>query len=164
MESRLQARRLALANPVYRATRYSATSAALLGRTLTGTTTIAGGAPSYVPRDHQRTTQNPSAPYATNMVAITAIVTTANPLRGTLTCIVGGSANIVAMTKTGSVYSAFIPAFTAGTQVSYFITAGMILTTRHQWAAVYTSWECDEFPPVITNVTQSPTLPTSLDP
>ena len=71
-----------LDNAVYRATRYSATHPALAGRTLIGTNTITGAAPSYISAPTiSGTTQIPTAPYSTNTVLVTATVTNSQSCR-----------------------------------------------------------------------------------
>lgn len=73
-----------LSNPVYRATRYSATYPALVGRTLAGTNTITGGLPSYVSVGGDVTNRlpiiqsvsiTPSSPTSNDSVFVTATVT-----------------------------------------------------------------------------------------
>jgi len=114
-----------LYNPVYRATRYSTNHPALSGRLLTGTTTIAGGVPLYVSAPTiSGITLAPAAPTATNTVWVTASVTTNSTVVSvSLITIVGTSTNTTAMSKTGSVYGATIPAYAAGTVVNYYLSA-----------------------------------------
>ena len=114
-----------LANPVYRATRYPATHPALAGHALAGGNTIAGNAPSYVSAPTiSNVVCSPSAPAPTNTVQVTATVTTNSPISAvSLTTIVGGSTNTVAMTNIGAGYAATIPAYTNGTLVRYYLSA-----------------------------------------
>lgn len=114
-----------LDNPVYRATRYSSTYSAFMGRTLTGTNTITGDLPSYISAPAiSSITQTPGAPLSTNPVIISATVTNNRTVAGvTLTYITGSNTNSLAMTFSGSLYTAQIPAFAAGTVVLYFISA-----------------------------------------
>ena len=157
-----------LSNPVYRATRYSTTYAAFAGHTLAGSNTIAGSMPSYISAPNiSGTTQNPVSPYSTNTVSVSATITNNRVVTSaTLTYIVGTSTNAVAMTNTDTVYSATIPAYTAGALVRYFLSAaddfgntgtGTLYSYTVQAGAT-------NFPPVISNVTQSPTSPASTDP
>ncbi len=134
-----------LANPVYRATRFSASAPALSGRTLTGAATIAGGTPTYISAPSiSGVTQMPLLPSATNTVAISATITNnQNVASAALAYVVGASTTTVAMTHVGSLYSATIPANTAGTLVRYFISAA------------------DDFGNAITNTTQSYTVQAS---
>ncbi len=114
-----------LYNAVYRATRYTAASPALSGRILTAGNTIAGGNPSYIGAPLiSGMTQTPLSPYATNTVAISAAITNNQGVASaTLAYMVGASTTSLAMTHGGALYSATIPAYAAGTQVRYFITA-----------------------------------------
>ena len=114
-----------LYNAVYRATRYSATHPALAGRTLTGSNTIAGSAPSYISAPTiSGVTRSPSAPASTNTVVVSATITNSRTVASaTLTYIVGASTNAIAMTNNGALYSATIPACSNNTPVSYFISA-----------------------------------------
>ena len=114
-----------LYNAVYRATRYNTNHPALYGRIHVGSTTIAGGAPRYVSAPViSGITLTPSAPTATNTVWVTASVTTNSTVASVLlTTCVGGSTNTMAMSRTGSVYGATIPAYSAGTVVNYYLCA-----------------------------------------
>jgi phosphodiesterase/alkaline phosphatase D-like protein len=79
------------------------------------------------------TTNTPAAPTATDLVWVTATVTGGTNLsQVTLTCIVGGSTNTMAMLDDGAhhdgaegdgVYGAQIPAFAPGTMVRYYVRA-----------------------------------------
>jgi phosphodiesterase/alkaline phosphatase D-like protein len=79
------------------------------------------------------TTNTPAAPTATDPVWVTAAVTGGTNLsQVTLTCIVGGSTNTIAMLDDGAhhdgaagdgVYGAQIPAFAGGTLVRYYVRA-----------------------------------------
>ena len=157
-----------LDNAVYRATRFSATHPALAGRTLTGTNTITGTVPSYISAPTiSGTTQNPAAPYPTNTVSVTATVTNNGAVASvTLAYIVGSTTNTIAMTNSGTVYGALIPAQAASTLVRYFISAQDDFgNTATDTLRSYTvQGGAMNLPPVITNVTQSPATPTSADP
>jgi len=158
-----------LANPVWRACRYSATDPALSGRTLIGTNTIAGVAPSYISAPSiSGVTQTPASPYATNTVLVTATITNNQAVTSaSLTYMVGAASNSIAMTNSGTLYSASIPAFSAGTLVSYFVSAAdafdnTAIDTPHTYTVQHGS--LTNSPPWIGSVTQSPTVPTSVDP
>ena len=157
-----------LDNAVYRATRYSATHPALAGRTLTSTNTITGTAPSYISAPTiSGTTQNPSAPYPTNSVSVTATVTNNGAVASvTLTYIVGSTTNATVMTNAGTAYVALIPAQASSTLVRYFISAQDDFgNTATDTLRSYTvQGGATNLAPVITNVTQSPATPTSADP
>ena len=114
-----------LYNPVYRATRYSSTHPAFTGRTLAGTNTITGGCPAYISAPTiSGVSRTPAAPYSSSTVLVTATVTNSRAVSTvTLTYIVGTSTNTIAMTNTGSLYSASIPAKAAGTLVRYYLVA-----------------------------------------
>ncbi len=114
-----------LYNAVYRATRYSATHPALAGRTLTGSTTIAGGEPAYISAPTiSGATRSPAAPASTNTVVVSATITNSLAVASAmLTYVVGTSTNAVTMTNAGALYSAAIPAHSNSTTVRYFISA-----------------------------------------
>ena len=123
-----------LYNPVYRATRYSATDSALSGRTLQGSTTITGGSPSYISTPTiSGVTLSPSSPGATNTVWVTATITNNGVVASALlTYIIGSTNTTLTMYDDGahhdgtagdSVYGAQIPAFAAGTRVKYCLSA-----------------------------------------
>jgi len=123
-----------LYNPVYRATRYSATDPALSGRTLQGATTITGGAPSYIsPPTISGVALNPSSPKAADSAWVTAAVTNNGGIASVaLTYIIGSTNTTLTMYDDGAhhdgtsgdgVFGAQIPAFAAGTHVSYYLSA-----------------------------------------
>ncbi len=157
-----------LYNAVYRATRYSATDPALSGRVLIGTNTIAGVTPSYISAPNiSGVIRTPAVPYATNTVLVTATITNARSIASaTLTYVVGVASNSVAMTNSGAVYSGRIPGFSAGTLVSYFVSAEDAFdNTAVDTVRTYTVQQEDStnVPPWIGNVTQSPIIPTGMD-
>ena len=114
-----------LANPVWRATRYSSTHPALSGRTLVGTNTITGGAAFYISTPTiNHITLSPAVPTATNPVLVTASVSTNSTLAAvSLITIIGSTTNTISMARTGTVYGAMIPAYAAGTLVQYYLSA-----------------------------------------
>jgi len=114
-----------LYNPVYRATRYSSAYSAFMGHTLVGSNTVAATAPSYISAPSiGGTAINPAAPVAGTGVWVTAVITNSRSVASaTLSYMVGGVTSTVAMTATGAVYRAQIPALPAGTLVRYCLSA-----------------------------------------
>ena len=123
-----------LSNPVYRATRIPSTHLALVGRTLTPSTTIAGSAPVYISSPGiGGTARSPSAPLASDTVWVTATVTNRRTVASVkLTYLVGSTTNMVTMLDDGAHqdgaagdgrYGVQIPAYPASTFVRYFLTA-----------------------------------------
>ncbi len=157
-----------LYNAVGRATRYSPSHSAFAGHTLTGSNTIASTAPSYISAPSiSGITQNPAAPYATNTVLVLAVITNNQAVTSaTLTYVVGGASNAVAMTNSGMLYGASIPAFAAGTLVSYFVSAvDAFDNTAVDALQTYTVQQgsLTDSPPWIGSVTQISAAPASAD-
>jgi len=130
-----------LHNALYRAARYASGHSALAGRNLTGTNTITGSRPSYISAPAiSGISLSPSVPSSTSTVWVTALVTNRSSVAAaTLTYIAGVTTNTIAMTKTGAVYGAQIPAYATGTLVRYYVSAQ------------------DDFDNVATNPTGAPT-------
>ena len=161
-----------LNNPVYRATRYSATDPALSGRTLTPASTLAGVAPSYISAPTiSGVLQSPLLPVATNTVWVTASVTNNGTIAAVkLVYIVGSTTNTASLLDDGAHqdglagdgrYGVQLPAFAAGTLVRYYLYAlddfdnqatypAGAPTTTLSYAVQSAS---TNNPPVITNVT-----------
>ena len=121
-------------NALFRAYRYATNHPALINRTLTPQATITGGTPSYISASTiSGTALNPSAPIAAAPVWVTATVTNSRTVASvTLFYIVGPATNTVVMLDDGlhqdglagdGTYGGQIPAFPAGTNVSYYISA-----------------------------------------
>lgn len=161
-----------LYNAVYRATRYSPSHSAFAGHALAGSNTIAATGPTYLSAPAiGGIALIPAMPQATSTVTVSAAITNNRVVASaTLTYIVGTSTNAVAMTATGGVYIATIPAFAAGTLVRYCVSAAddfgntaSIPIRAPAETLSYTVSGDGNLPPVILGVTQTPASPTHLD-
>ena len=121
-------------NTLFRAYRYATNHLAFTGRILTPQSTITGESPSYISAPTiSGTTITPAVPTAASNVWVTSLITNSRGVASaTLTYIVGGVTNTVAMLEDGlhqdgtagdGVYGGQIPAFASGTNVSYYISA-----------------------------------------
>ena len=112
-------------NSVFRAYRYAANHPALVGRTLLAQSTITGNKPSYISAPTiSGATNTPAVPSSNEVVSVSATITNSlNVASATLTYVVSNTTNTVAMTHTGSFYSAAIPAQATGTLVRYSLSA-----------------------------------------
>ena len=121
-------------NALFRAYRFATNHPAFAGRTLTPQSTITGESPSYISAPTiSGTTITPAIPTATSSVWVTSLITNSSGVASaTLTYIVGTSTNVVTMLDDGAhqdgaagdgVYGGLIPAFAAGTNVGYYISA-----------------------------------------
>ncbi len=164
-------------NYVFRAYRYATNHPALAGRTLLAQSTITSNTPSYISAPTiTGTTITPSAPAATNSVWVTSIITNSRVVTSaTLTYIAGNTTNTVVMLDDGlhqdgaagdGIYGAQIPAFPAGTNVSYYVSAQDDFgnTATDTLRAYTVQAGPTNLPPVIANVTQLPATPTSAAP
>ena len=164
-------------NYVFRAYRYATNHPALAGRTLLAQSTITGNTPSYISAPTiSSTTITPSAPAATNSVWVSAQITNSGGVASaTLTYTVASVPTSVAMLDDGlhqdgvagdGIYGAQIPAYPAGTNVSYYVSAqdqfGNIATDTLRSYTVQSG--PPNSPPVLSNIAQWPALPTSAAP
>ena len=163
-----------LANPVYRATRYSSTDPALLGRTLAGTNTIVGVPPSYISAPAiTGVTRSPATPTSTNVVTVSATVTNNRIIAAVfLTYMTAAGTNTTTMTNAGSAYLAQIPAVAAGTIVRYYVSAkddfdntaaNPTNAPTNTLSYTVSSTSATNQPPLITGTNITPSSPTSND-
>jgi PKD repeat protein len=164
-------------NYLFRAHRYPTNHPALAGRTFVAQSTITGSTPSYISAPTiSSTTITPSAPAATNSVWVTAQITNSGGVASaTLTYTVASVRNIVDMLDDGlhqdgaagdGIYGAQLPAYPAGTNVSYYVAA------QDQFGNIATDTVCSYtvqagapiLPPVLSNIAQSPAMPTGAAP
>jgi hypothetical protein len=121
-------------NALFRAYRFATNHPAFAGRVLSAQATLTGETPAYLSAPTiAGTTLNPSAPTAATVVWVTAAVTNAGGVASaTLTYVVGSATNTVSMlddslhqdgAANDGVYGGQIPAFPAGTTVSYYVSA-----------------------------------------
>ena len=164
-------------NYLFRAYRYATNHPALAGRTLLAQSTITGVTPSYISAPTiSSTTISPSAPAPTNSVWVTAQITNSGGgASATLTYTVASAVNSVDMLDDGlhqdgaagdGIYGAQIPAFPAGTNVSYYVSAQD--SFGNSAADTLRSYTVQSgppnLPPVLSNVAQWPAMPTSAEP
>ena len=121
-------------NALFRAYRFAPTHPALTNRTLTPQATITGRTPSYLSAPSLSTVAlNPTVPSAAASVWVTCVVTNRRSVASvTLYYIVGRTTNAVVMLDDAlhqdglagdGTYGGQIPAFAAGTNVSYYLAA-----------------------------------------
>jgi len=121
-------------NAVFRAYRFATNHPALINRTLSPQATLTGGTPSYISAPTlSGTALNPSTPTAATPVWVTALVTNSRAVASVaLFYVVGATTNTVVMLDDGlhqdglagdGIYGGQIPAFPAGANVSYSISA-----------------------------------------
>ena len=121
-------------NAVFRAYRFATNHSAFAGRILTPASTISGQSPSYISAPSiSGTSISPATPTAATSVWVTSLITNSRSVASAmLTYIVGTSTNTVTMIDDGAhqdgatgdgVFGGQIPAFPAGTNVSYYILA-----------------------------------------
>ena len=164
-------------NYLFRAYRYATNHPALAGRTLLAQSTITGVTPSYISAPTiSSTTISPSAPVPTNSVWVTTQITNSGGVASaTLTYTVASAVNSVDMLDDGlhqdgaagdGIYGAQIPAFPAGTNVSYYVSAQD--SFGNSAADTLRSYTVQSgppnLPPVLSNVAQWPAMPTSAEP
>lgn len=164
-------------NYLFRAYRFPTNHSAFAGRTLTVQSTITGKVPTYISAPTiSGTAVSPSAPTAGSNVWVTAAVTNRGSVgSATLTYIVAGVSSVVAMLDDGrhqdgaagdGLYGGMIPAFPAGTNVSYSISAqDEFGNTATDLLRSYTVQSGPpNLPPAVASITQWPALPTSAGP
>jgi formylglycine-generating enzyme required for sulfatase activity len=163
-------------NGVFRAYRFATNHPAFAGRALIPQGTITGHSPSYISAPTLgEASINPAVPVGSSMVWVSSAITNRRGVASvTLTYIVGTATNLVPMLDDAlhadggaadGVYGGTIPAFGAGTVVRYYVSAqddfGNLAVAA---ARSYTvAGDATNLPPVATQVTQSPSVPTSVD-